>query len=74
MGGVELLKGFAGPFLTMQFCPTGGISLANMNDYLSLPNVLCVGGSWIVPRASVVDSNFEHITSLCKDALGNVRS
>lgn len=72
VGGVELLKGFGGPFPQMRFCPTGGVSLENMNDFLSLPNVSCVGGSWIVPKQRVVDGDFEHITSLCRDALDMV--
>jgi 2-dehydro-3-deoxyphosphogluconate aldolase/(4S)-4-hydroxy-2-oxoglutarate aldolase len=69
VGGVDLLKGFAGPFAEMQFCPTGGISLDNMNDYLRQPNVLCVGGSWIVPRNSITSQEFAHITALCMDTL-----
>ena len=69
VGGLDLLKGFVGPFAAMQFCPTGGISLANMNDYLALPNVLCVGGSWIVPKKSIAEGDFEHITRLCQAAL-----
>jgi 2-dehydro-3-deoxyphosphogluconate aldolase/(4S)-4-hydroxy-2-oxoglutarate aldolase len=72
VGGVELLKGFAGPFAAMQFCPTGGISLENMNTYLALPNVLCVGGSWIVPKKSIADSHFTLITQLCISALDAV--
>ena len=72
IGGVELLKGFAGPFPAMQFCPTGGISLDNMNDFLKLPNVLCVGGSWIVPKKAIADGDFSQITLLCKDALNKV--
>ncbi|WP_345985545.1 bifunctional 4-hydroxy-2-oxoglutarate aldolase/2-dehydro-3-deoxy-phosphogluconate aldolase [Sulfurimonas sp. HSL-1656] len=74
VGGVELLRGFAGPFPEMRFCPTGGVSLANMNDFLSLPNVSCVGGSWIVPKTAVGAGEFEKITALCKEALGSVRS
>lgn len=70
VGGIELLKGFAGPFAGMQFCPTGGISLDNMKDYLALPNVLCVGGSWIVPKQSVAAGDFGRITGLCREALG----
>lgn len=73
VGGIELLKGFAGPFSSMQFCPTGGVSLANMNDYLALPNVLCVGGSWIVPKKSVVEGNFNQVTKLCKEAIDSVQ-
>ncbi|MEX1667512.1 bifunctional 4-hydroxy-2-oxoglutarate aldolase/2-dehydro-3-deoxy-phosphogluconate aldolase [Zhongshania guokunii] len=49
IGGVTLLKSLAGPFPDAVFCPTGGISQANYHDYLALPNVHCVGGSWIVP-------------------------
>lgn len=73
VGGIELLKGFAGPFSSMNFCPTGGISLNNMNDYLALPNVLCVGGSWIVPKKRVSDGDFKQITSLCKEALAAIK-
>lgn len=69
VGGIELLKGFSGPFASMQFCPTGGISLENMNDFLALPNVHCVGGSWIVPKTSIVQGDFQKITELCKEAL-----
>lgn len=69
VGGVGLLKGFAGPFPQMYFCPTGGISLANMNDFLSLTSVDCVGGSWIVPKADVSAGGFGKITALCREAL-----
>lgn len=69
VGGVSLLKGFAGPFPQIRFCPTGGIGLENMNDYLALPNVDCVGGSWIVPKAAVNHGEFGKITALCKEAL-----
>jgi 2-dehydro-3-deoxyphosphogluconate aldolase/(4S)-4-hydroxy-2-oxoglutarate aldolase len=72
VGGVELLKGFAGPFGSMRFCPTGGVSLANINDFLSLPNVLCVGGSWIVPKKSIAEGDFKHIIQLCKTALETI--
>ncbi|WP_424932360.1 bifunctional 4-hydroxy-2-oxoglutarate aldolase/2-dehydro-3-deoxy-phosphogluconate aldolase [Amaricoccus macauensis] len=46
-GGAPALKAFAGPLPQMHFCPTGGVSMDNVNDYLSLPNVLCCGGSWV---------------------------
>ncbi|MHC3993267.1 bifunctional 4-hydroxy-2-oxoglutarate aldolase/2-dehydro-3-deoxy-phosphogluconate aldolase [Thiomicrolovo sp. ZZH C-3] len=72
VGGIELLKGFAGPFPQMRFCPTGGVSLSNMNDFLALPNVACVGGSWIVPKAAVGAGEFGKITALCKTALSAV--
>jgi len=72
VGGIELLKGLGGPFGSMKFCPTGGVSPGNMNDFLALPNVLCVGGSWIVPKTSVADGDFAKITELCTTALASV--
>ena len=71
-GGVEALKAFGGPFASMRFCPTGGVSLANLNDFLALPNVLCVGGSWIVPKAAIEKKDFKYITTLCKEALQTI--
>jgi len=69
VGGISLLKGFAGPFPEMRFCPTGGVGPENMNDFLALPNVACVGGSWIVPKTAVSAGAFAKITALCKAAL-----
>lgn len=68
-GGMDALKAFSGPFASMRFCPTGGISLNNLNDFLSLENVLCVGGSWIVPKEAIAEKNFHKITTLCKEAM-----
>ena len=48
-GGIGALKGFAGPFAQVRFCPTGGIDAAKAPAYLALPNVACVGGSWMLP-------------------------
>lgn len=72
VGGIELLKGFQGPFGSMYFCPTGGINLKNMNDYLALGNVSCVGGTWIVDPKLIKEKNFDKITTLCKEALQQV--
>ena len=72
VGGVEVLKAFSGPFGSMFFCPTGGVSLNNLNDFLSLKNVLCVGGSWIVPKEAIADKNFSRITMLCKEAFDRI--
>lgn len=72
-GGVEALKAFSGPFASMHFCPTGGVNLKNLNDFLALSNVACVGGSWIVPKQAIDEKNFEHITTLCKEALATIR-
>ena len=67
-GGVEMLKALAGPFPQVKFCPTGGISLATAPDFLALPNVSCVGGSWITPAASVRASDWASITRLAQQA------
>ncbi len=72
-GGVEALKAFSGPFSSMHFCPTGGVSLKNFNDFLALDNVMCVGGSWIVPKQAIQNKNFQQITALCKEALSTMR-
>ncbi len=74
VGGVDALKAFGGPFSSMSFCPTGGVNLKNINDFLSLPNVLCVGGSWIVPSRVIREGNFKEITTLCKEALKSLDS
>ena len=68
-GGVSALKAFSGPFASMRFCPTGGVNLENFRDFLALPNVLCVGGSWIVPKEAIKEKNFKEITRLCQEAL-----
>ncbi|MGB5506240.1 MAG: bifunctional 4-hydroxy-2-oxoglutarate aldolase/2-dehydro-3-deoxy-phosphogluconate aldolase [Sulfurovum sp.] len=73
-GGVEALKAFSGPFASMHFCPTGGVNLKNINDFLSLPNVLCVGGSWIVPKSAMEKKDFYKITKLCKEARHIIKS
>jgi len=73
-GGIQALKAFAGPFAAMQFCPTGGINLKNLNDFLALSNVLCVGGSWIVPKDAVKEKNFKQITTLCKEAFQQIHT
>lgn len=73
VGGVETLRAFGGPFPSMRFCPTGGVNLHNLNDFLSLENVLCVGGSWIVPTQAIAQKNFKEVTRLCKEALQTIR-
>lgn len=52
-GGVEMLKAFYGPFPNLRFCPTGGITAESAPDFLKQPNVVCVGGSWLTPKATV---------------------
>jgi 2-dehydro-3-deoxyphosphogluconate aldolase/(4S)-4-hydroxy-2-oxoglutarate aldolase len=67
-GGVDMLKALAGPFPQVKFCPTGGISLANAAEFLALPNVCCVGGSWIAPGASIRAGDWASITRLALQA------
>ena len=69
-GGVDALKSFGGPFASMRFCPTGGVKLSNLNDFLALENVLCVGGTWIVPKELIREKRFGEITELCREAFG----
>ncbi|XPV69323.1 MAG: bifunctional 4-hydroxy-2-oxoglutarate aldolase/2-dehydro-3-deoxy-phosphogluconate aldolase [Halarcobacter sp.] len=71
-GGVDILKAFSGPFAKMRFCPTGGVNLKNLNDFLSLKNVMCVGGTWIVPKDAIENKDFGKITALCKEAINNI--
>ena len=68
-GGSAMLKAWSGPFFDVKFCPTGGISLQNAPDFLALPNVLCVGGSWLVPAAALAQSDWARITTLARQAV-----
>lgn len=63
-GGVPMLKALAGPLPDLLFCPTGGIGPADFRDFLALPNVACVGGSWVVPAAAIEAGDWDTITRL----------
>jgi 2-dehydro-3-deoxyphosphogluconate aldolase/(4S)-4-hydroxy-2-oxoglutarate aldolase len=67
-GGIELLRALAGPFPEILFCPTGGITRATAADFLALPNVACVGGSWFTPAEMVRESDWRAIEALARDA------
>ncbi len=67
-GGPGALKSFAGPFPDLRFCPTGGVKLANANEYLNIPNVLCVGGTWIAPAESIAAGNWRDIEQAARAA------
>lgn len=69
----SLLKAFNATFPGIQFCPTGGVSLDTMNDYLVLPNVVCVGGSWLVTKADIENNDYQNITTKAKAALANLK-
>ena len=72
-GGVQMLKSIGGPFPHITFCPTGGISGDNFNEYLALDNVACVGGSWIVPLREIEMGNWDTITRLANNAVAASR-
>lgn len=67
-GGAPFLKSLSSPLPQIRFCPTGGVSLSNANDYLSLPNTLCVGGSWVAPGDLVQAGDWAAITALARTA------
>lgn len=67
VGGVKMLKALAGPYAGMRFMPTGGISLANAAEYLSLKNVVACGGSWIVPEKLLDEKRFDEIRELAAE-------
>ena len=69
-GGVAMLKAWAGPFFDVRFCPTGGVTPQNAGEFLSLPNVACVGGSWLVPADAMAQGNWARITHLAREAVG----
>jgi 2-dehydro-3-deoxyphosphogluconate aldolase/(4S)-4-hydroxy-2-oxoglutarate aldolase len=68
VGGVALLKSFAPVFPKARFCPTGGITQANVGEFLALANVECVGGSWVAPADAVAAGDWARITSLSRAA------
>ncbi len=67
-GGPAMLKALHGPLPQVTFCPTGGISVANAADYLALPNVACVGGSWVSPASLIEAGDWDGITALARAA------
>jgi 2-dehydro-3-deoxyphosphogluconate aldolase/(4S)-4-hydroxy-2-oxoglutarate aldolase len=73
-GGVRFLSSIASPLPQLRFCPTGGITLENATSYLKLPNVLCVGGSWITPRGMMEQGDWAGIENLASLATEVTRS
>ena len=68
VGGVKLLKSLASPFSDLRFCPTGGIDIKKAPEYLALPNVLAVGGSWLTPDDAIAKRDWDRITQLALEA------
>ena len=67
-GGAAALGALASPIQRASFCPTGGVSLGNVADYLSLPNTVCVGGSWVAPGALIAREDWAGIEALAREA------
>ncbi|MCA0994286.1 bifunctional 4-hydroxy-2-oxoglutarate aldolase/2-dehydro-3-deoxy-phosphogluconate aldolase [Alloyangia pacifica] len=67
-GGAPALKAIGAPIPQVKFCPTGGVSMKNVGDYLSLKNVLCCGGSWVAPKELMQAGDWDGIVALAKEA------
>jgi 2-dehydro-3-deoxyphosphogluconate aldolase/(4S)-4-hydroxy-2-oxoglutarate aldolase len=67
-GGSAMLKAWGGPFFDVRFCPTGGVTAQNASEFLSLPNVACVGGSWLVPAEALANGDWARIEKLACEA------
>lgn len=68
-GGVPMLKAFSSVFGEMRFMPTGGVSAANLSDFLALPSVIACGGSWLTPREAIEAGRYDEVTALAAEAL-----
>lgn len=74
VGGLAMLKGLAGPLHDMRFCPTGGISESNAAEFLAQPNVLCIGGSWMLDRAWIAAGDWTRVRETAARAAEIVRA
>jgi 2-dehydro-3-deoxyphosphogluconate aldolase/(4S)-4-hydroxy-2-oxoglutarate aldolase len=68
LGGAPVLKAFASPLPDISFCPTGGIDIDKARTYLALPNVICVGGSWVMPADAIAARDWKRIEMLAREA------
>lgn len=72
-GGVPVLKAIGAPIPQVSFCPTGGVTIANAPDYLSLPNVVCAGGSWVAPKSAIEAGDWAEVERLATEAAALAR-
>jgi 2-dehydro-3-deoxyphosphogluconate aldolase/(4S)-4-hydroxy-2-oxoglutarate aldolase len=72
-GGIPMLKALAGPVPTVRFCPTGGIDARSASDYLALPNVVAIGGSWLTPASAIARQDWAAVTTLARGAAALTR-
>ena len=73
-GGMGMLKALGGPLPDVRFCPTGGVSVDNLGEFLKLPNVAMAGGSWLTPLDAMVSGDWSRITALAAAAVAVARS
>lgn len=73
-GGMGMLKALGGPLPDVRFCPTGGVSVDNLGEFLKLPNVAMAGGSWLTPLDAMVSGDWSRITALATAAVAVARS
>lgn len=73
-GGPKMLKGLSSVFRHVQFMPTGGVSAANLHEYLAVPAVLACGGSWLTPKDAIAAGDFDAITTLAEEAVAIAKS
>ena len=67
-GGIGMLKAIGSVFSDVTFCPTGGVTQQTAPDFLALPNVACVGGSWLTPKDAIANGDWQRITELARSA------
>ena len=72
VGGLPLLKSIGGPLPQVTFCPTGGLTIDSFTDFLALPNVGCVGGTWLVPKAAVEQQDWQAITDIAAKTVAKI--
>lgn len=72
VGGLPLLKSINGPLPQATFCPTGGLTIDDFDQYLALPNVACVGGSWLVPKSAVEAKDWQAITDIAAKTVAKI--
>lgn len=72
-GGLKMIKAVCAPYKAVSFMPTGGININNVNDYLAFDKIVACGGTWIVPKASLKNDDYDEITRLCKEAKEHIK-
>lgn len=73
VGGIPLLKSIGGPLPQISFCPTGGLTIDTFMNFLALPNVACVGGTWLVPKEAVAAKDWTSITKIAVETSSKIK-